>query len=145
MFNPLFCHAFNLPSSEVPEDFQCHDSTLLPFLFPLSGLCIRVGTQVQSGGGRDHSQSMLSVGDRGVEEEGIKGHDPTLPPARRASARQGTPARGGGGQGASRPTGVHLRFTRHSSTSRTPTSPSWSCGSSWSSQLSFACLQKTTS
>lgn len=82
---------------------------------------------------------------RGVEEEGIKGHDPTLPPARRASARQGTPASGGGGQGASRPARVHLWFTRHSSTSKTPTSPSRSRGSSWSSQLSFACLQKTTS
>ena len=28
-------------------------------------------------------------GGRGVEEEGIKGHDPTLPPARRASPRHG--------------------------------------------------------
>lgn len=87
--------------------------------------------------------SSASWGDRGGRN--YKGHDPTLPPARRAPARQGAPPRGGGGQGASRPAGVHLRFTRHSRASRISASPSQSCGASWSSQLSFACLQKTTS
>lgn len=46
--------------------------------------------------------------------KGTQGHDLTLPPARRAPHRQGTPARGGGRQGAGRPSGVHLWFTGHS-------------------------------
>ena len=46
--------------------------------------------------------------------KGTQAHDLTLPPAGRVPHMQGTPSRGGGGQGAGRPTGVHLRFTGHS-------------------------------
>ena len=55
----------------MPKDFQCRNFTLLPFLCPLSGLCIRVGTQVQSVGVDEITPRAFSPwGVGGVEEQG---------------------------------------------------------------------------
>ena len=55
----------------MPEDLQWHYFTLLPFLFPLSGLCICVEMQVQSVGVDEITPRAFSLwGMGGVEERG---------------------------------------------------------------------------